>query len=85
MHQVQWKPRGKRPRVPRVAQAEGPAQGCGPYVTGPPLGGRNRHAANLPDLAKLAKGPQKQRKVKITAQNNDADSFEREEEMEYDA
>ena len=68
-----------------MAQAEGPAQGREQYATGPPLGGRNRHAANLTDLVKPAKGPQKQHNVKITAQNNDPDSFESEEEMEYDA
>ena len=61
---------------------------AGPTQRGPPLGGRSRHAANFTDLAKPAKpakGPQKQRKVKTTVQNNDADSFGREEEMEYDA
>ena len=58
---------------------------AGPTQRGPPPGGRNRHAANLTDLAKPAKGPQKQHKVMITTKNNDVDSCESEEEMDHDA
>ena len=44
--------------MPNVDQAVGPAQGRGPDATGASRGGRNRHAANLTDLAKPAKDPQ---------------------------
>jgi hypothetical protein len=51
----------------------------------PPPGERNKHAINLADLAKPARGPQKRRKERTTRQDEQPISCESEGEMEHDA
>jgi hypothetical protein len=75
------------PGCPVWLKRRGLLKDAGPTQRGPPPRERerNRHAANLADLVKPARGSQRQRRARATTQNDQVESCESEEEMDHDA